>query len=398
MSRKHKKRQDRIFKILIALLCTFAFVLMFAIAVQSRLNRIADANVFAPSTPTDATPAPMTVISADSQLNSVDSPEAAVTATPKPEATPESFEYLPVYTKVETSEKVIAITLDDCSDIASLKNAAKAAYKSKAKLTLLPIASNMLTDEGRAALQHCVFTLGYQIENRTLNNRALYTLDDFSLANEIWTADMAIDYALDMDYGMHLLRTKGGLGTQDPRTHTYLKQLGYDGFLNWSVEAARYTTDELKSGITPGEIYLFNCTQTEVEKMVEFMDFAESLGYRMVTVNELLGFAENSCTEPESDILSRTIVELENFDAQAMDYTDCDRAYGIYLLQKMLYEMGYLTGDTTIDKLIDGVLGSSTRSAIMAFQAQRNMPCTGVASAEIQALVRAEHARLTAQQ
>lgn len=395
MSRKSRKRQDRIFTTIILLLCLCAAVLIAALAIQSRMNSAEKNAVQAVSEQTGATPAPLTVISADSHLTNAVIPEA--TATPAPVPTQEPFEYLPVYTGIETKENVIAITLDDCSDIASLQYAAKAAYDCGAKLTLLPVATHVLAEENRAALQHCVFTLGYQVENRTLNNSALYNVGDFELANEIWTADMAVDYALDMDYDMHLLRTKGGLGTKDPRTHAYLKQLGYDGFLNWSVEATRHTADELKSSIAPGGIYLFNCTKDEVIKLADFMAFAKTLGYRMVTVNELLGFAENSCTPPEDDILSRTIVELQDFDAQAVQYTDGDRAYGVYQLQKMLYEMGYLTGDTTVDKLVDGVFGSGTRSAILAFQAARGMPCTGVASAEMQKLIAEEYAKVTGQ-
>lgn len=396
MSRKSRKRQDRIFTTIILLLCLCAAALIAAIAIQSRMNGSEKNAVQAVSEQTGSTPAPLTVVSADSQLNKPTViPEA--TATPTPAPTQEPFEYLPVYTGIETTEKVIAITLDDCSDLASLKYAAKAAYDSDAKLTLLPVATHVLSDEYREALQHCVFTLGYQVENRTLNNSALYNVGDFELANEIWTADMAVDYALNMDYGMHLLRTKGGQGTKDPRTHAYMKQLGYDGFLNWSVEATRYTADELKSSISPGGIYLFNCTKNEVIKLADFMAFAKTLGYRMVTVNELLGFEENSCTPPEDDILTRTIVELEDFDAQAITYTDGDRAYGVYRLQKMLYEMGYLTGDTTLNKLVDGVFGSATRSAILAFQAERGMPCTGVASAEMQEMIAEEYERITGQ-
>ena len=413
MSRKYRKRQDRIFKTVIALLCLCAVGLAAAIALQSRMSRPADQAVHALSEATDATPAPLTVVSADSQLKQSKPVETLVTASPTPVPTQEPFDYLPVYKKVETSEKVIAITVDDCSDIASLKYAAKAAEHYGAKLTLLPVATHVLAESNRAALQYCVFTLGYQVENRTLNNSALYSLSDFELANEVWTADMAIDYALNMDYGMHLLRTKGGQGTQDPRTHAYLKPLGYDGFLNWSVEATRYTADELKSSIEPGGIYLFNCTKEEVVKLAEFMKFAKNQGYRLVTVNELLGFEENSCTPPEDDILSRTIVELKDFDAQAMEYSDGDRAYGVYQLQKMLFEMGYLTDDASnsaapeptlyLDsvaaqqKLVDGVFGAGTRSAIMAFQAERGLPCTGVASAEIQEMIREEYAQFSAQ-
>lgn len=411
MSRKSRKRQDRIFTTIIAALCLCTVGLIAALVIQARMSKPSGSAVRSVSEEANATPAPLTVVSADSQLNKPEEAQALATASPTPVPTQEPFDYLPVYTGIETTEKVIAITLDDCSDLASLRYAAKAAYDSGAKLTLLPVATHVLSEENRVALQYCVFNLGYQVENRTLKNNALYTLNDFELANEIWTADMAIDYALDMDYSMHLLRTKGGQGTKDPRTNAYLKQLGYDGFLNWSVEAARYTADELKSSIEPGGIYLFSCSKDEVVKLADFVKFAKNLGYRMVTVNELLGFGENSCAAPTDDILARTIVELD-YEPQVMEYVDGDRAYGVYQLQQMLFEMGYLADvsaaagpEPTLyldyvaqqEKLVDGVFGSGTRSAIMAFQAARGMPCTGVASAEMQTMIREEYEKFIGQ-
>lgn len=419
MSRKSRKCQDRFFITVIALLSLCAVGLIAAIALQSRMTKPSDTAVQALSEQTDATSAPLTVVSADSQLTvGNDEPQTQPTASLAPAPTNEPFEYLPVYTGIETTEKVIALTVDDCTNLAALKYAAQAAEHYGAKLTLLPVASSVLTEDNRAALQYCVFTLGYQVENRTLNNSALYSLSDFELANEIWTADMAVDYALNMDYGMHLLRTKGGQGTKDPRTHAYLKQLGYDGFLTWSVEASGHSADELKSSIQPGGIYLFNCTKDEVIKLAEFMKFAKSLGYRMVTVNELLGFEENSCTSPEDDILSRKLVELTDYTAPTVEYSDGDRAYGVYMLQKMLYDMGYLKDASATaapveggapeptlyldslaaqQKFVDGVFGQTTRSAIMAFQAAHNLPCTGVASAEIQQMIQEEYAQYSGQ-
>ena len=170
MSRKFRKRQDRIFKTVIALLCMCAVVLMAAIVIQSRLDRAPKAAVQTLSGVVNATTAPMTVLSPDSQL-SMPTPTPQPTAEPTPVPTEKPFEYLPVYTGIETAEKVIAITLDDCTDLSSLKYAANAAEKSKAKLTLLPVAKHVLNEENRAALQYCVFTLGYQVENRTLNKQ-----------------------------------------------------------------------------------------------------------------------------------------------------------------------------------------------------------------------------------
>jgi len=407
MSRKSGRRQDRFFTTVIAILVVCAAGLIAAIALQSRTGMPADRAVQSVPQAAENTPAPMTLFAADSQLTRTPEPETAATEAPTPEPTEEPFEYLPVYSQVDTKENVIAITLDDCSDVQSLKYASAAAEEYGAKLTLLPVAKHLLGEDNAEAFRHCVSELGFQVENRTLNNSSLYALSDFELANEIWTADMAVDYILDMDYGMHLLRTKGGQGIWDVRTHAYLKQLGYDGLLTWSVESSTQTADELKSSLTPGNIYLFNCTKDEVVKLAEFMRFARNRGYRMVTVNELLGFAENSCTPAMDNVLSRQLVELAEYDAPVVEYADGDRAYGVYKLQKMLFDMGYLKAAqptaapdgavVTVDpaqaekKLVDGVFGQGTRSAIMAFQAARGLPCTGVASAEIQEMIEKEY-------
>ena len=66
-----------------------------------------------------------------------------------------------MYSSIETAQKVIAITLDDCSDLQSLKYASLAAEEYGAKLTLLPVAKHLLQEENAAALQHCVFQLGF---------------------------------------------------------------------------------------------------------------------------------------------------------------------------------------------------------------------------------------------
>ena len=54
-------------------------------------------------------------------------------------------------------------------------------------------------------------------------------------------------------------------------------------------------------------------------------------------------------------------------------------------VQKKLRQWGYYDGD------VDGVFGQGTRSAIMAFQAAKGLPCTGVASAEIQEMIEKEY-------
>lgn len=403
MSRKSYNRHDRFFSAAITLLCVCAAVLALAIFVQSGLNSRDDAAVHVMADDPSATHEPLTVVSIDSQITPTPDP---LSVTPTPAPVREPFEFLPVYTKADTRERMIAITLDNCSDLEALQYAAKAAAYYEGKLTMLPVASYLLKQKNMEALQYCVFNLGFQVENRTLNNSTLYGLDDFNMAKEIWTADLAVDYALNRDYSMHLLRPKGGQGLEDPRTHAYLRQLGYDGFLTWTVSGTDSGIEKLKISLEPGNIYLFNCTKNDVVKMAEFMKFAVSRGYRLVTVNELLGFEENACVEPTDDLLARTMPQLTDYVEPMTSYSDGDRSNGVYKLQLMLQKLGYyvdpdaataapVEGGTPaptffLDAVMattgkaDGVYGEGTVEAVKNAQAAYGLPCTGIATIETQ--------------
>ena len=410
MSRRSNNRHDRFFTFVITLLCVCAAALVLAIFVQSNLNRREDPVVQAMGG-NSATPAPLTVVSVDSQITPTPDP---LEVTPTPAPTQEPFEFLPVYSKADTTDRVIAITLDDCSNLDALKYAAQAAEYFKARLTLLPVASELLKQDNAEALRYCVNNLGFQVENRTLNNSTLYGLDDFNMAKQIWSADLAVDYALNKDYSMHLLRPKGGQGLDDPRTHAYLKQLGYDGFLTWSVSGTDSNAEKLKSSLAPGNIYLFNCTKKDVTKLAGFLEFVTSRGYRVVTVNELLGFENNPSTEIEGDLMARTMPELTGYTAPMTVYYEGDRSHGVYKLQSILISLGYYaeSGATAepvtdgtpaptffLDAALgstggvtaDGVFGAGTSQAVKRAQAAYGMPCTGIATIEMQQHLQAEY-------
>ena len=63
------------------------------------------------------------------------------------------FEYLPVYSKVDTFERKIAITVDDCFQVGNLQTIANSAVKNGGKLTLFPIGEN-LTKNG---MEHTLY-------------------------------------------------------------------------------------------------------------------------------------------------------------------------------------------------------------------------------------------------
>ena len=370
--------RERFYSFLISLFCIAAAVLVVAIVADFKLNTGKKDAVQSAFQASEATPEPLTLRAAEATAM----PDVEATATPEPaepEVTEPPFEFLPVYSRASTNENVIAITLDDCSYLTNVKYAVQAAQEVGAKLTLFPMGQNVMGDGMAEVIRTCVFELGFEVENRTWSNALIYRLTDKELAAEIWSADVAVDYVLDKNYDMHLFRMRGGLGVHDARTHAYLKQLGYDAIVTWSVSGPDLTAEELKQSLAPGKIYLFNSTEDDVKKLIEFMQFAATRGYRMVTLNELLGYDENAYTDPESSILSQTMPLLENYEPLPLSHQIGDRAWQVLLIQSRLAELGYLPADGA-----DGVFGATTSSAVSAFQVNCGMLGTGVATTETQ--------------
>ena len=371
--------RERFYSFLISALCICAVVLAVAIVVDARLNSDRETTVTKASVPADgSTPEPLTLKMAEPSPSVTPEPTAAA-PTVVPEATEPPFEFLPVYSKVNTEENVIAITLDDCSHQTYVRYAALAAQEAGAKLTLFPIGQNVMHEGMDELLRTCVLELGFEVENRSWSNGLVYRMTESELAAEIWSADVAVDYVLNKNYDMHFFRMRGGLGARDARTHVYLRQLGYEAIVTWSVVAADNDLDGLKQSLKPGNIYLFSSSEEDVKKLIEFVKYAARRGYRMVTLNELLGYEENACTDPEESILTQTMPLLENYEPLMLTCQTGDRSWQVLLIQSRLAELGYLSADGA-----DGVFGASTSSAVSAFQVNSGLMGTGVATTETQ--------------
>ena len=383
MSRQKKySRRERFYSVLISALCLCAVVLVIAIVVDYKFNPVIDAQPENTRQPviSDATPKPLTLkleLPPTAAPEATDAPEA--TPTPAPKA---DYEFLPVYTRADTEEKVIAITLDGCTNAGHLRTVMERVHAMGGKLTLFPYGQSTMKDGMAELIRIAVNQLGWEVENRTWSNQLIYKMSSSDMATEIWSADMAVDYALNMDYDMHFFRMRGGSGAVDVRTHEYLKQLGYDGIVNWAVSGSALSSDSLHNRLNPGYIYQFDFDNESLTKLLSFMEFAIERGYRCVTVNELLGFPANSCVESEESILSRTLPLPEDYDTIYVDHKIGDRAWQVLLIQTRLGELGYLDPSGA-----DGIYGEGTSSAISQFQVQCGLLGTGVATAETQEIL-----------
>ena len=308
-------------------------------------------------------------------------PTPEPTLEPTPEITPEPtpYEYLPVVHRAEIESKKIAVTVDDCYQLKNLTRIVDAAEAVGGKLTLFPVGEALGKDGMPKLMQRCAFDLGFEIENHTYGHTRVFRLPDDEMAAEIWKQDAALNRALGVDYQEHFLRLMGGDGDTDPRIHSYLKKLGYLGIANWSVSGSDSDMKHIRASLAPGQVYLFHCTDPDTRKLEEFIPWAASQGYRLVTLNELFNLPANETSaltdkampQPEYGVDDHHTLVQEEYTWVALQ------------LQEKLRAMGYLK----FDGPSTGYYGPQTVKAVAAFQKDNGLPVTGEADIETQRLI-----------
>ena len=336
--------------------------------VAPEITLVPAAELAVPATPVP-TAAPTPVPTAE--------PTAAPTPSPTPVPTP--FTYLPVVYRAETEARQIAVTVDDCYQLENLRTIVDLAEESGAKLTLFPVGENIQKHGMADLLKRCAFDLGFEIENHTWSHARIFRLPEDEMAAEIWKQRDALNQALGVDYNQHFLRLMGGDGETDQRTHNYLKQLGYLGIAKWSVSGSDSDMKHIKASLAPGQVYLFHTTDADTRKLEEFIPWAVSQGYELVTMNALLGLPDNETALLTQQGMPQPASYTDDRHTQkAGDYT-----WTVLQLQEALCRQGYLkmSGPCT------GYYGEQTAQAISDFQAANGLTVTGEADDATQRLL-----------
>ena len=317
---------------------------------------------------TQATPTPQAQESALSSMSS----RAATRPTPTAPG------YGLVFSKANTEEKIIAITVDDCYQADNLQQIVDKALEVGGKLTLFPIGQNVLREKQSQILKYA-WEQGFELENHTFTHNGLFAIDDAQMAEEVYKQQLAISYILGVEYQCHFLRPKGGDARKDQRMQVYAEQLGYYGIAHWSCAGSTSTEKEIAKALHPGAIYLFHTTtENDLDKLLNFMPYAVEQGYQLVTLNEMFGYPENETRPLDTPISEHTIPQLEPYAVYYDVYKPTRYSWGAYLLQKKLIELGYLKGEP------DGVFGKGCAASVKAFQKDHGMEQTGVADVATQ--------------
>ena len=291
------------------------------------------------------------------------------------ERTADGFEYLPVFKRAETLDKVIAITVDDCFQIGNLRTIISTAYDNKGRLTLFPIGENLSKSGMKETLQGAL-KAKCEIENHTWSHSRIFRLPEMEMAEEIWKQGEALNELLGMNYREHFFRLMGGDGSSDQRTHNYLEQLGFYGIADWAVSGSDSTLEAIKKSLAPGLIYLFHTTDGDTQKLQQFIPYAVSQGYELVTLNELLGYPENETSQYAESTMPVPQPFVDEYRVHKMG----DYAWNIVRMQDKLRELGFLEmeGEST------GYYGEKTADAIKKYQISIGFNPTGIADAETQ--------------
>lgn len=317
-------------------------------------------------------------------------PTATVAPTPSPTPEPSYAAnakyrpsakdgWLPVFRKAETDEKMICITVDDCFQAENLRTIVQTALDYGGKLTIFPIGDEAIREK-QAEVLKWAWENGMEIENHTYTHNGLYDASDEKLAAEIYKQNLAISGILGVEYRGHFLRPRGGDARNDQRIHAYLKQLGYYGVAHWSASGSGSAMNDLPGKLEPGAIYLFHTTDDDLAKLIRFIPYAVSKGYRLVTMNEMFGYPENE-TAPLKHISEYPIPTLAPYDVVPVTLKKTTYSYASYQMQEKLIALGFLSGEP------DGVFGSGCAEAVSKFQKAADLEVTGEADPATQAAI-----------
>ena len=282
---------------------------------------------------------------------------------------------MPILYKANTSEKIIAITVDDCFQGENLNEIVKCAMNNDAKLTIFPIGDNLKMEAVASTVKYA-WENGFEIENHTYDHVGMYHGDDEHMRKEMWDQSMRLNQVLGVNYQQHFFRPKGGDERDDQRVHAFANQMGMKGIAIWTQSGSSLELNQLT--LEPGAIYLFHTTDKDLAKLLKFIPKVRENGYRMVTLNEMFGLPDNETSELTDPV---DPPELEAFHIIPITLQQTSYVRAAYVVQKRLVELGWL------DEEADGVFGQRSSQATRNFQLAAGVDADGKAGAYTQEIL-----------
>ena len=290
--------------------------------------------------------------------------------------------YIPVLRSANTSEKIIAVTVDDCFQGNNFLQILNLAMQYNSKLTIFPIGENIQIPEVTQGLQ-IAYQNGFEIGNHTYNHAGLFKNGQDLMAKEIWMQQQAVNKALGVNYKQNFFRPRGGDENKCQRLHAYLNQLDYKGVAMWNVSGSGSNIDAILDSLAPGNIYLFHTTDKDLAKLMEFIPYAVSQGYQLVTMSEMFGLSYGETSELN---IVMDAPAPQAFAIKLDELVKPEYARAAAVVQDRLIELGWMEGIST------GAYMAQSQLATGFFQMAAGLEATGNANEATQKALFADDA------
>jgi peptidoglycan/xylan/chitin deacetylase (PgdA/CDA1 family) len=187
-------------------------------------------------------------------------------------------------------QKKIAITVDDCENLAILAEMLDLFKEQEIKATFF-VLGRALKVEDRELWQRMVEE-GHEIGNHTYGHISLTagTTDGSTTKSQLRRTENRLNEVLGYEYPMRIMRPPYGK-CQINGAQTRIKNAGYDHIILWSV--SQINPKKALGQIVDGSICLYHSNKKDLLCLQEIIPQLKEDGYEMVTVSELLGITSN---------------------------------------------------------------------------------------------------------
>lgn len=209
-------------------------------------------------------------------------------ATPSPEELrplPEEEGLLPVFSRANTNEKRIAITVDGFVDADYVETLMGLCATYDVKVTLFPTGEELLKYE---SLWPSVVLGGHEIENHTFSDSRLSQMSAEEMKDEIKAQTNVLRSIIGEDYQPHFLRTGDMADDLNKDIHAVLIENGYFGVARFRVH-----TPAALSDVENGAIISYTLNERGLKALSQAIPVLYENGYQMVTVNDLFVYPGN---------------------------------------------------------------------------------------------------------
>lgn len=185
-------------------------------------------------------------------------------------------------------EMRIAVTVDDCYNLACLRDMLTLAEEHDIPLTFF-VLGNMLHPEDRQLWQDVV-DAGHEIGNHTYGHAELTEIQPRAVLLQLSRTQDALDAALGYHYPMQMMRPPYGRIQRSNGTSIadLVEKAGYQRIVLWDV--SQTDPDLAVHAVKPGSILLYHTNPKDYNCLVKLIPELKEKGYTFVTVSDLLGF------------------------------------------------------------------------------------------------------------